>query len=446
MAYRLSKIFLILLLITSPFLLGSNRHGFELINLALALLALGFFIYSGNMNKLLTGLNKKTRNIFILLFLAIPAWMILQTTPLTPDFLNHPLGRELGIEGAISLNPGLTWSALMGYMSLSVVFIGVYMAIYDVKGAIQLQFICLMIINAVALFGLTVYLFDLQTYGIIDPKMNLKWLTGTFVYKNATANFIGFGLIICMSYLVEMMLLKRTHYRKAPLSTQVFLVSLNLIFLAISQILTASRGGIMSTLIAVSFLILLVIFAKRSDRRKSSIPNILKIIIVLSTILATVAALYYLAQFRGNSSSIHSAQARLNLIADSIGAIFNRPFWGHGAGTYVDLEPLYHINNGADHVLWNKLHSTHVEIMLTFGIPMFLAIYYFVSATFLRLVTRCLKSNNNWILTIPAVTIMFEMMVHGMFDFTIQIPTISLFAFILVSLSFNQKFRRKKLV
>lgn len=443
MAYGISKIFLIISLIISPILLGGNRHGFELINLTLAILALGFFIQSGNMTKLFNGLNKSTRNIIIFLFVIIPAWMMLQATSLTPDFLNHPLWQELGIDGAISLNPGLTWSALMGYMSLSIVLIGVYMAIYDVKAAIQLQFICLMIINAIAMFGLIVYLFDLQTYGILDPEVNLKWVNGTFVYKNAMANFIGFGIIICMSYLVEMLLLKRIRFTKFSLSTQAFLISSNLTFLAISQILTASRGGIMSTLIAVTFLVLLVMVAKKSrKRKKKSLSNGVNIIVILLILFATFAALYYLAQFRGNSA-IHSTQARLALISDSILAVFDRPLLGHGAGAYIDLEPLYHHTNSVDNIFWNKLHSTPMEIMVTLGIPIFLIIYYFVAAVFIRLVKRCLTSNSNWVLTIPAATIIVEMLVHGVFDFTIQVPAISLYAFILVSLSFNQKLRRR---
>lgn len=442
MAYRISKIFLIIALITSPILLGGNRHGFELINLTLTVLALGFFIRSGNMSKLFSNLNKSTRNILIFLFIIIPAWMVIQATSLTPDFLNHPLWQELGIEGSISLNPGLTWSALMGYMSLSLVLIGVYMAIYDVRGAVQLQFICLMVINAIALFGLIVFLFDLQTYGITDSERNLKWINSTFVYKNATANFIGFGIVICIGYLVEMLLLKRIRFGRFPLSTQVFLISLNLIFLAISQILTASRGGILSTLVAIIFLFLLTMFAGKSKKALHPLSNVVRIIVTLLVILAIFAALYYLAQFRAENS-IHSTQTRLSLIADSILAIFDRPFVGHGAGTYIDLEPLYHLSNAKDNIFWNKLHSTPIELMVTLGIPIFIAIYYFVAATFIRLINRCLKSNSNWILTIPAATIIVEMLVHGMFDFTIQIPAISLYAFILVSLSFNQKLRRK---
>ncbi|PCI88206.1 MAG: hypothetical protein COB24_03695 [Hyphomicrobiales bacterium] len=442
MTYKISKIFLIISLIISPILLGGNRHGFELINLTLTILALGFFIHSGNMTKLFSDLNKNTRNIIIFLFVIIPAWMVLQATSLTPDFLNHPLWQELGINGAISLNPGLTWSALMGYMSLSIVLIGVYMAMYDVKAAIQLQFICLTIINAIALFGLIVYLFDLQTYGILDSEINLKWINGTFIYKNAMANFIGFGIIICMSYLVELLLLKRIHSTKLPLFTQAFLISLNLIFLAISQILTASRGGIMSTLIAVIFLVLLVMFVNKSRKKKNALPNGVKIIVILLVLFAAFVALYYLAQFRGDSA-IHSTQARLALIADSIIAVVDRPLLGHGAGTYIDLEPLYHYANSIDHIFWNKLHSTPMEIMVTLGIPIFLIIYYFVAAIFIRLLKRCLKSNNNWILIIPAAAIIVEMLVHGVFDFTIQVPAISLYAFFLVSLSFNQKFRRK---
>ncbi|MBL1421809.1 MAG: O-antigen ligase family protein [Alphaproteobacteria bacterium] len=443
MTYKISKIFLIISLIISPILLGGNRYGFELISLTLTIFALGFFIHSGNMTKLFSDLNKNTRNIFIFLFVIIPAWMVLQATSLTPDFLNHPLWQELGIDGAISLNPGLTWSALMGYMSLSIVLIGVYMAMYDVKAAIQMQFICLMIINAIALFGLVVFLFDLQTYGIIDSTRSLKWINGTFVYKNAMANFIGFGIIICMSYLAEMLLLKRIRFAKLPLSTQAFLISINLVFLAILQILTASRGGIMSTLIAVTFLVLLVMLAKKSRKKKNSLSNGVKIIVILLVLFAAFAALYYLAQFRGSNSSIHSTQVRLALIADSIIAVLDRPLLGHGAGAYIDLEPLYHYANGVDRIFWNKLHSTPMEIMVTLGIPIFLIIYYFVAAIFIRLVNRCLTSNSNWILTIPAATIIVEMLVHGVFDFTIQVPAISLYAFFLVSLSFNQKFRRK---
>lgn len=450
LAYRLSQFFLVILLIISPVLLGSARHGFELINVALAFVAIGLFIYSRNMTKLLKGLSKQSRYILVFMFVILPLWMILQATNLTPSFLHHPIWQDVGLNsGAISAAPSLTWSALMAYMGLSVVFIGLYMAIYDIKSAIKLQYICLMIINAISLFGLIVYLFEFETLGIIDNEYYNDWLAGTFVYKNAMANFVSFGIIICIAYLVEIFLLKRVRSNRFSLTAQALIHSINLIFLIIVQTLTGSRGGTTALLITIMFMLIIVFYAKHQQDRKSQSQNLQKsnwfiYIVALAIVILTVIAFYYLAEGRGGNSAISSTRVRLNLIIDGMMAIFDRPILGHGAGVYVEVEPLYHNLVGNDHLLWNKLHSTHIELLLTFGLPMFIGIYYFVFATLFRIIKRCINSNSNWILTLPAFAIIIDMLAQASFDFTAQVPAIGLFAVVLISLSFNQKIKRKR--
>lgn len=442
-SYNISKAILTLLLIVSPILLGSNRHVFELINLALAILALSFFIFSGNMGKLLRGLNSKARNILIFMFLVIPLWLAVQASTLTPESLHHPLWAQLNLatSGAISINPGLTWASLISYMSLSVVFIGIYMAVCDLKSAKKMQFTCLMVINAIAVFGLITYLFDFQTLGIVDKTEYRNWLTATFVYKNAMSNFVGFGIIICVAYLVELQLNKRVLTQKISHSTQIFLMTINLVILLAVQILTGSRGGIGSVLCAAIIMLVLVVYSKNRGEKRRQKPTLSFYIIALIVIFIAAIAFYYLAENRGGDAAIGSTHARLAQIGDAISAIFDRPWLGHGAGTYIDIEPLYHQLNMQDNILWNKLHSTHLELLLGLGLPVFIAIYYFVFATLARQINRAIKSSVNWRLTLPAIGIVIQTLAHASVDFTLQIPTISLYGFLLVSLSFNQRFR-----
>lgn len=117
--YKISKISLVILLITPPILLGSNRYILELLNLMLALIAISFFIMSGNMAKLLNGLNLHTKNILIFMFFFIPLWIAIQASPIVPKILYHPISALFNISGphTISLNPGLTWSSLIVVVS-----------------------------------------------------------------------------------------------------------------------------------------------------------------------------------------------------------------------------------------------------------------------------------------------------------------------------------------
>lgn len=443
--YTASKVTLVILLIVSPVLLGSNRQIFELINLSLVSLALAFFIFSGNMSKLLKGLNSTTRNLLIFMFLLVPLWIAFQATPFSPKFLHHPIWGELNMSGssAISINPGLTWSSLTSYLSLSIIFIGIYMAIYDIRSALKLQIICLLVINAVSLFGLVVIVFDLETLGIVEKNSYSDWLTGTFVYKNAMSNFIGFGVVICVVYLIELLMNGRSWVKNVSVTTQVFVISMNLVFLIVVQVMTGSRGGTISILIAIIFTLVLVFYSKRKSKRKKDKMTLSTYIATIVMLLLVVISFYYLAEGRGGSNSISSAKVRLNLIIDGFSAVLDRPFLGHGVGAFIDVEPLYHQLNISNNILWNKLHTTHLELMLTLGLPVFLIAYYFIFMVLIRLFKRCVKSNTNWLLTLPAIAIVIELLVHALFDFTVQIPAVSLYALILISLSFNQKIRKK---
>ncbi|MCJ8322854.1 MAG: O-antigen ligase family protein [Rhizobiales bacterium] len=448
-AYKLSRITLIIMLVTSPILLGGNRHIFEIINLALAACAIFLFALSGKLNQLINTAQNNTRYIIIFMFMAIPLWMIFQASSYTPQFLHHPIWQQLGLQtgGAVSLNSGLTWGALMGYLSLSVVLIGIYMAIADLKAALKLQLICLIIINLITIFGLVTYLFEFQTLGIVDKIYFNGWLTATFVYKNAAANFIGFGMIICAVYLLELIVHKKSWLKTLNRETQIFIFSANFIILSLAQILTGSRGGVVSTLIGLFLILFIVIYGVRKQhKRKPNLQNSHRpwplYLVILAAFILTAIALYYLAENRGGNSAIGSTQARLYLIADAVSAIFERPILGYGAGTYIDVEPLFHMFNVNDGMVWNKLHSTHMELMLTLGLPVMLISYILIIWLFIHLVRRSVRSSANWQLTLPAIAIITSMMVHASLDFTLQIPAIALFSSILVSLSFNQKGRK----
>jgi O-antigen ligase len=418
-------------LIASPLLLGSNRPLFWGVNGVVAALIVAVFAWSQLTSPDPSPTNWHLPQVALLGILVIALWIAVQASPWTPTTWHHPIWHSSPVlsdaKGAISADPTLTWGAL-GWWSTLCVFIAAVPFGVNPKASIFLLRLMLVVCVAVASFGLAVEYFGLNTLGIMSKSYYRGWLTGTFVNRNSTASFLGIGLIIAVE------LARRAHFcgnKTTPRSntlTRAILVSV-VILLFFALLKTGSRAGISTSIVGASCVLVLGLTKQRR-------LNLRAIVALLCGVAVSVSLTIGVVQLR--TATAESTEIRLSLYAESIRAIADRPFLGHGAGAFSSIQPLYHSDTTPSNTVWDNAHSTVLEILVTLGIPaVFFAVTVLSYILYRLAVTWRLSTEETTCLNVLfAVTVAVSL--HAFVDFSLEMQAIALYVACLFGLGIGE--------
>lgn len=376
-------------------------------------------------------------------FLGVLFWIFLQTLPISP----HPLWQETQkllpeAEEALSIDPFATWTAWMrlaGYGAVfwltaslarsgrwaerALIWFVVFEALYAAYGIV-----------AHALFPNTILWFKKWAY--------LESLTSTFVNRNSYATYAGLGILATLALLFEHLpkpppvASRRQRWQlllegvTAPFNLWLY-GTLALLWTAL--ILTQSRAGNLSTLVAVAVLLL-------SVRQVGSLPqNILRFVggLVMVTVLVFLAL--------GGDPLLNRFAAledpsRETVYRATLRAIHDHFWTGSGYGTFTEIFEIYRpegLRMG-----WLYAHNTYLENALELGVPAFCLLLSSVAAV----VWRCfLGGRRRWRrhafpLLGGAATVLVAL--HSSVDFSLQIPAVAVAYAFLLGIAYSQSFRR----
>jgi O-antigen ligase len=340
-----------------------------------------------------------------------------------------------GANSAISLDPSLTWGALGWWSSLSIFVVAVRLGM-NARQRFALLNLMLSICGAVAAFGFVVELFQLRTVGLLPKTYYEGWLTGTFVNRNSAATFIVIGLVIAITLATRESIFHWTQDKILPK-----LATLNAAFyravmygvaatcLFVALLLTGSRGGIIAGLIGVTSVFVMRV-SKRGRFSTSEIAAVLAIL-AISTVLA-------MNVIQERSGGAESTSIRLSLYAEAFKAIGDRPILGHGAGTYSSIQPLYHSPSTPSGVIWDNLHSTVLEAIVTLGIPMVLFATMMLAYIFSRLARTWWNTPEEATCLLAVLALGPAILFHSLTDFSLEMQAIAIYAACLVGLGVGE--------
>jgi hypothetical protein len=247
-------------------------------------------------------------------------------------------------------------------------------------------------------------------------------LTATFVNRNTAATFVGAGAILWFhDGLAALLSLRASSIRLLLLSgangrlAVRFVIRLSASLVCFTALLaTGSRAGLACTCAGL-FVACLLTLLKRA--RCSS----WLLITLASGASISMAALFSRLGRIGSSGLFDEGRWSVYLL--SIGAIGDRPFFGSGAGTFADLFPSLRTPDFYSWGLWDRAHSSIMEIAVEMGIPMtFLIIAASVLSLWLliRAATAYEGSSRDIPAAVASVAILSYL--HAMVDFSLQIP------------------------
>jgi O-antigen ligase len=409
------------LLVLSPLLLGGNRQIIWAIDGLLASIALVALATTTVHDRAVFVSQRRIMNCISAFMLAVAAWMVVQSLPFTQKPFHHSiwaLVEPLSARGAISINPSHTISAISFWTTLAVMLVAIREGTNPpfVKRVLKLAALTA---TGIAVFGFTALVLGAPTLGVAEKESYLGQLTGTFANPNNAATYFCLGMVAALALAASPA--SAAQSRKGT----IWLAIATALFAAV--VLTGSRGGMLSAVIAVA-----VSFALSSRVGTRARMRILLAVIVAAAIVL-VAWVGNVGLF-GRTDMAASTEVRLSLYQEAIAAIKDRPVLGHGAGTYGDIEPLFHLPGTPQDRVWNRAHSTYLEAAADLGIPAAAAVGT-IAVLLIVLLLWAVRAEVSSPTLLAAVPATFAVMVHSTVDFSLQIQGVAILYVVLLGLA-----------
>ena len=443
---------LLVTLILSPLPFGSNRPwSWSLLCLLIALITMSWCISYLLKNKKMP-LHFKQIKVPFFLFVGTLLWAFIQTITLIPESWGHPLWQltaqalETKIPAKISLAPQHTITAIMRLLSYGLVFL-------------LSMYYCQKSDNAKKLFNwLAIAGFIYATYGLISHLGGFnkilwfdKWssqnaVTSTLVNRNSYATYAGLTLLCLIPNILRQFKSSATYGLNSNYGKQLFIETLVtrawrpiLMFFTIGTalFLTSSRGGFLSTSLAIITLFILLSFSNKLRSKALSYASIA--VIILAIIVFNISSDKLME--RMGQVSIENSE-RPKVYEATLTGIYANPLLGYGYGTYENTFRLYRTQEITGN--YDKAHNTYLENIFELGIPAASALFLSILLIALQCLKGIWRRQRNWIY--PAIGFASTVLVaaHSIVDFSLQIPAVAVTYAAILGAGFAQSFSSKR--
>jgi len=443
---------LLVILVLSPLPFGSNRPwSWSLLCLLIALVTIGWCIsYLRTEKKMKLHFDRIKVSLF--LFTGTLLWAFIQTSSFIPDSWGHPLWQltaqalETDIPAKISLAPEQTITAIMRLLSYGLVFLLAQYYCQKPDNAEKL-FNWLAISGFIyASYGLIIFLGDFNKILWFDKWTYQKDVTSTIINRNSYATYAGLSLLCLIPNILRQFKSSATYGLNSNYGKQLFIEAvitrawlpiLMFITIGTALFLSHSRGGFLSTTLAIICLFILLSLSKKLHSRALSYASIALIVIAISVFSISSDRLME----RMGQISVEKSE-RPKVYASTLNGIENNPYLGFGYGTYESSFRLYRTKDIRGN--YDKAHNTYLENIFELGIPAASALFLSI----LLIALKCLKGiwsrQRNWIY--PAIGFSSTVLVaaHSVVDFSLQIPAVAATYAAILGAGFSQSFSSKR--
>jgi len=437
----------LLVVILAPLPLGSNREwSWTLCAVLISTLTLAWSLLS-----LLSPAKQTLRlhPILIAAFALVCAWAVLQTSGAVPDTWKHPLwamssgllaaGNTTQLPGSISLAPDDTFTAVMRLLTYGLVFFLAFQWGRDHRLAKRtLQWLVLAGL-AYAIYGLVTFWSGSGTlFWFEDPGFRQD-LRSTFVNRNHYATYAGLVLLCAIALFYQHIAVHSGPSSPMPsrgrippgarmtsrmerfeqFALEVWKPLIVILLLSTSLILTHSRGGFISTLVAAAVLIYCFNYRSRIRSGRS---------LAAIGLAAGIAAISFWLTSEVLLKRIDQTKLDDNLrfIAYEVISESTRdnPILGFGYGTFADSFRLYRTD--AIDAYLDRAHNTYLENAFELGWPAALLLFAVIALLFLICIRGLRQRGRDWIYPATGIAATVLVGIHSYFDFSLQMPAVAM--------------------
>jgi len=295
---------------------------------------------------------------------------------------------------------------------------------------------------AYAFYGVVVYATNPARILWYEKLAYRDVLTSTFVNRNTAAVYFGSCAILwllLLSQKIRYRLPAGRIYWRAVLrmfqSGPILLPTMMLLLCVAAMLMTNSRAGIVISL--MTLVLAFTLFFRRDLSSRTAIATTL--------VVGAMIVLVLLQILGGNVSGRFDVQGlsdegRLDVYRSTLRMIADHPWFGTGLGTFVWSFPAYRSANISVWGVWDRAHSTPLELASDLGLPLAGLI------VFAWLIVLCVLVRGVWIrqrdLIVPvaALAVAIVGLIHSMIDFSLQISGYSVVVFALAGAGLAQSF------
>lgn len=439
---------LMILLAWVPVPLAGNRPLFWSINALIVGVLLIIFLLRGRLEDV-------QRTVFVLarwplvLFSLLCLWIIIQIIPITPEGLHHPLWRDAAamlqrpLAGRISLNPGAGYEALVKLATAAGVFWLTAHYCLSQRRAHRVCDILAFIITIYAAIGL--YFLNAETIFWYEKLAYRSDVTATFVNRNHFGTYAGIGLIVLLGCLIRRGrdLCFSHRDRSTSLIDKLNDISLIMVLqsgcfliVMVALIKTHSRGAVSWTILGL--LTMIILFSIRARARLGWI------IIGMGSLALPAAITLHLSGARlvDRLAMLQSDLSHRNLLNEiSTHAAADHLWYGAGYGAFADLFPLYRDDRLAGREVYTFAHNVYLETLLELGIIGTILIAMLLLFLLYPIVKAVWQRQFAFLIPIQGIALSVLIWGHAYFDFSVQIPAVTLTYAALLGVSWGRSFR-----
>lgn len=363
-------------------------------------------------------------------FLAI-AWAFLQSGSWMPDALKDSAWRQaaaaLGrpLPGSISLSPEEADTGIMRLLSYATVLFLATQFGYRTRCRGSMLWGVAVAGALYALYGILVWL---------DGNSSVLWLgkwaypdslTSTFVNRNSYATYAGLGLCASLA------LIARGLMRRGLRSNTLMLAFALAAPIAAALLLSRSRAGVMSALIAVLAMVLFVAISPKSRLTRLRFAGC-----AAALMLAGLALVGGGLIGRLDPAGMDEFGGRARIWVATISAVAGQPLGG-GLGAFPQFLPTYRdVALGAEFGTIDKAHNTYLELAAELSVPVAAALVAGLGWLLSRIIRATLRREPGAALAAAGASVLVA--VHSLFDFGLQIPAIAITWLLLLGAALGQ--------
>lgn len=351
---------------------------------------------------------------------------VLRKTPLT-----RPLIALIILAGASTLlsdHKSLAWEGFL----LLLTYIAAYFITQSSTRTREQQRILVYVIIGTALFlsifGLFkrfgVNPFPFWEYG--ELKYSPDWLSSTYGNHNHVAGFIEMAIPFMLALFIT---------RSRNLAAILLMIYLVLILLT-AQALTLSRGGWISTIGAIAFMIM-VLLSQRWFQSKKMILILAGCTLVISAFILVSTPVVERVMTLAEKDESASMEGRIKAWAGTMDLIKDHPYIGTGPGTYaVEFTKYQPPGLGSMYI---QAHNDYLHFTANMGliiVPVILWILFVFFRMGFKKVADPSRQTRGFVLAALAAVV--AILIHSVSDFNLLIPA-NAFAFTVIAGTIKQK-------
>lgn len=404
------------LLVLAPIPLGSNRPAFWMIwSTAIGGLALFYGLA-------LLWLRAPPRfglaalapeAALLLLLCAYIAFQALPLAGLLPTGIRDV--ETLGVSPAtLSLDPGSSRLVLIQFFTFGLLFFVTAQVAANRRRARRMLLGILVIIALFAVLGLVSLTQLGDTLLGFEKQLYRGYATATFINRNSFATFLAVGLSLGMAMLLEAISTRR----EVPVGRFLALLSLVLgcvVVIGAALIATGSRMGAAAGVIGAATTLVLGMMAFRGVGR----AGLIAALAMLGTALV-IFGIFGMSLLERLVLLPSVDESRVDVHRLIWSAIFERPWFGYGAGSFATVFQTFQRPPLSAEFVWNNSHSTYLALWFEMGLVAGSLPLLIIGLLGLR-AARAARDPSSTVVSIATIGAIVVFAVHSLLDFSAEI-------------------------